>query len=114
MAAYRTAYQLREQRIKDMGQELGLIYDALTNEVAWLHAKWNQYRQLYAHSPERVALLNEVGGHFFGMVQDALFESVILQVSRVTDPPQSVRKKDNLSLQGLSGTIPDRALAAKV
>lgn len=113
MVGYRTPEQLREQHIKDMGPELGPIYNALTNDVTWLHAKWNQYRQLYAHSPERVTLLNEVGGFFFRIVQDTLFENVALHVARLADPPRT-RNKDNLSLQRLSEAIHDSALAADV
>lgn len=96
-----------------MGPELGPIYHALTNEVAWLHAKWNQYRQLYAHSAERVALLNDVAGHFFGIVQDVLFEDVLLHLARLTDPLQSIGK-DNLSLQRLPEAVPNPAVAADV
>ena len=65
-----SAEQVREKHLRNMGPELGPIYHALWNEVAWLHTKWNQYRQLYAHSPERVTFLNGVASHFFGVVQD--------------------------------------------
>jgi hypothetical protein len=68
-----------------MGADLGTVYNALWNDAVWLHAKWNLYRQLYAHSPERVALLAKVAGHFFGVIQDAVFEDVLLNLARLND-----------------------------
>lgn len=113
MAGYRSPEQVREQVLHDMGPELGSIYYTLANEVSWLHEKWNQYRQLYAHSAERVTLLNQVAGHFFGIMQIVLFEDILLHLARLTDPPQSAGK-DNLSLQRLLKNIPDPAVAADV
>lgn len=95
--------QVREKHLRDMGPELGPVYHALWKEVAWLHAKWNQYRQLYAHSPERVAFLNRVASHFFGVVQDTLYDDILLHLARLTDPPKSGR---NLTLQRLPKIAP--------
>ena len=97
-----SAEQVREKHLRDMGPELGAVYNALDRDVAWLHAKWNQYRQLYARSPERIALLNQVAGHFFGVVQDTLFEDVLLHLARLTDPAKSVGN-ENLTLKRLVG-----------
>ena len=41
-----------------LGATLGPLYHALNKEVTWLHAKWLEYRKLYAESEERVDLLN--------------------------------------------------------
>lgn len=113
MAEHISAEQVLEQHIRDMGTDLGTLYNVLTNEVAWVHAKWAQYQQLYARSPERIALLNEAAGHFFGIIQDALFEDVILHLARLTDPPQSMRK-DNLTLCRLPTLISHTQLRAGV
>src|SRR5207249_4795011 len=104
MGEYKSAEQVLEQHIRDIGAELGALYNALTNEVAWVHAKWSQYQQLYARSPERIAFLNEVAGPFFGVIQDALLEDVVLHLARLTDPPKSMGK-DNLTLQRLPALI---------
>jgi hypothetical protein len=110
MAAELSAEQVREKHIRDMGPELGPVYHELSDEVAWLHAKWNQYRQLFGHSEERVDLLNRVGGHFFRIVQDALWDNVILHIARLTDTITSGPKsspKDNLTLRRLPEVIPN-------
>ena len=105
--------QVREKHLRDMGPELGPVYNALDNDVAWLHAKWNQYRQLYAHFPERVALLNQAAGHFFGVIQHTLFEDVLLHLARLTDSPKSVGK-ETLPLQRLPELVKDSGLSAEL
>lgn len=113
MAEHKSAEQVLEQRIRAMGIDLGTLYHALTNDVAWVHAKWDQYQQLYMHSPERITLLNSVAGAFFGIMQDTLFESVILHLARLIDPPQSMGK-DNLTLRRLPAVISNEPLRVKV
>ena len=113
MSEYLSAQQVRQMHISDMGAELGAVYHALWIEVAWLHAKWNQYRQLFAHSPERVALLNRAAGNFIGIVQDTLYDDVLLHLSRLADPPKSVGK-DNLTLRRLPELVTDSALAMEL
>jgi AbiU2 len=102
---------IRNERIRDMGTELGTVYDLLWKDGVWLHAKWRLYRQLYANSPERVAF--KAAGHFFGAIQRTLFEDVILNLMRLNDPLKS-GSKDNLALRRLPGLITDESLASKL
>jgi AbiU2 len=111
--AEESAEQVRKRHLRDMGPKLGAVYHALWNEVAWLHAKWDLYRQLYARSPERIAFLNKVASHFIGVLQDTLYDDVLLHLSRLTDPPSS-GKYDRLSLQALPERVPEVALASEV
>lgn len=104
-----TDEQRLERSIRDMGSELGPVFHELSNDLIWLHAKWIQYRQLFGHSEERVNILNEVGGHFFKIVQDALWDDAVLSISRLTDQPQSMGK-DNLTFLLLPGMIKDTSL----
>jgi hypothetical protein len=113
MAEEQSANQVREKHLRDMGPDLGPVYHELWNEVTWLHAKWNQYRQLFGHSRQRVELLNEVASHFFRIVQDALWDDVILHLARLTDPLRS-RGKANLSLRKLPEVISDATLKKDV
>jgi len=105
--------EIRERDIRDMGPDLGSVYNALTNEITWLHAKWIQYRQLFACSPERIAILNETAGHFFRVIQDSLFEDVVLHLARLADSPKSLGR-DNLCLQRLSSLVIDPHLAGEL
>ena len=72
-----------------MGPRLGPVYNALWNEVAWLHAKLHEYKQLYGEKPARLELLNRAAGLFFRIVQDTLWEDTLLYLARLTDPPRS-------------------------
>lgn len=96
-----------------MGDELGRLYSALWQEVAWIHSKWAQYVVLFGTKPERVELLNKAAPAFFRLVQDTLWENVILHIARLTDSPQSVGKP-NLSIKRLSALIPDLTLRNKI
>src|SRR5579862_352192 len=83
-----------------MGPDLGPVFFALFKEVVWLHAKWQEYRALFGHSPERVDLLNRNAAFFFRVVEDSLWEDVLLHISRLTDPIRS-GGNENLSVQCL-------------
>jgi hypothetical protein len=78
----------------------------LSNDVTWLHTKWAQYRELFGVSEARIDLLNRTAGHFFRVLQDTLFEDVLLHLSRLTDGAVTGRK-ENLSLERLVLLAPD-------
>jgi hypothetical protein len=105
--------QVREEHLRTLGPVLGPIFDALYNEVAWLNAKWNQYRILYASSPERISILNRTAGFFFRMIQNVLWEDVLIHIARLVDPLKSAGK-DNLTLLLLTTAIDEPLLSAEV
>jgi hypothetical protein len=111
MAESKTAQQVRDEHSERLGPTLGPRYFALYDGVVWLHAKWNQYRILFAESPERIELLNGVAGFFFRMIHEVLLENVVLHVARLIDPPQSgtKKKKDNLTLSRLKAAVEEKA-----
>jgi hypothetical protein len=91
-----------------MGEDLGRVYTALSTELAWAHVKWQLYRQLYAE-PGRVDVLNRTAGHFFGTLQRALFDDIVLHLSRMTDSPSTGRGKNrrpNLTIRRLPWLVP--------
>ncbi len=83
-----------------------MLYD----EVTWLHAKWLEYRKLYAKSEERLNVLNRTAGFFFRVIQEALWENVLLHIARLTDPPK-LGHFENLTLQRLPDAVSDQCLA---
>jgi|SRR6267143_192490 len=76
------------------------IFESLQEDVLWLHAKWKVYRQLFGTSEKRIAILNDFAPDFFQIVHDGLIYDVLLTISRLTDPAESV-KKENLTLDRL-------------
>ncbi|HTF45249.1 MAG TPA: hypothetical protein VK641_15185 [Terriglobales bacterium] len=99
-----TADEARAHCINRMGQELGEIYAALWQEVAGIHSKWAEYAALYGTKESRVNLLNRAAPRFARLVQDILWEDVVLHIARLTDPPKSMGKS-NLSVQSLAQAI---------
>lgn len=108
-----TAEQAKAKHILAMGDELGPIYDALWQQVAWLHRKWSEYVVLFGTKESRVVLLNQAAPSFARIVQDSLWEDVLLHIARLTDPAKSAGKS-NLSIQALAALITHSATKAAV
>ncbi|MBP5957939.1 hypothetical protein ICA16_19875 [Pseudomonas anatoliensis] len=109
----RSMDEVRADYISAMGQELGADFYELYVELVELHILWQQYRQLFGNTTDTVQLLNRTAGLFFKIVQDELWDSVLLGVSRMTDPPGSGKFK-NLTVQSLSLLITDYAVKTEV
>jgi len=80
------------------------IFDELRAEIVWLHARWLTYRDLYAESPQRVALLNKSAGLFFYIIQDLFLDELQICLSKLTDPART-GKHENLSLECLQAKL---------
>lgn len=113
MSTHLTADDVRAKNIAAMGAPLGALYTDLLNEVSWLHVVWHQYRVLFGTTPERIELQNETAGAFFGLLNDTLWESVLLHISRLVDE-RVVHYRDTLTLLRLPDLIQERELAVRV
>jgi hypothetical protein len=105
--------EVRDEHLRVLGPELGPLYYVLCSEVTWLHVKWAEHRKLYGNSPERVALLNEIAGLFFRVVQDVLWEDALLHLARLVGPPKSAGKR-NLTINRLAKAISEPVLKSQV
>lgn len=76
------------------------IFEAVQEDVIWLHAKWKVFRQLFGTSEKRIAILNDFAPDFFQIVHDGLIYDILLTMSRLTDPAET-SKKENLTLDRL-------------
>ena len=108
----RTATQAKADHVAVMGDEIGTVYSALWQEVAWIHKKWAQYVELFGTNPERIALLNRAAPSMIRTVQDALWEDVLLHLARLTDPPRSMGKA-NLSVRHLAALLVNSPIGPK-
>ncbi|HHK1701513.1 TPA: hypothetical protein ACQQVV_005818, partial [Pseudomonas aeruginosa] len=72
---------MRDDYIECMGSELGSVFYELSRKLVQLHVVWQQYRQLFGDSEATIALLNRAAGLFFRIVQDELWDSVLLGIS---------------------------------
>ena len=87
-----------------MGTELGAIYNALWQQRAWLHSKWAEYVDLFGTKESRVALMNEAAPRFFRIVQDSIWDDVLIHIARLTDSPKSAGRA-NLTIQRLPALV---------
>jgi hypothetical protein len=80
------------------------IYGPLFHDVCHLHRKWGIFCQLYGSGESIIALLNTAAPGFFRICEDLLADDVLLSISRLRDPKQTLRK-DNLTLERLVHSI---------
>ena len=91
-----TASTIRDQFIAELGSDVGDEFYKLY--VYWLEAtvQFKEYRVLY-DDKANVDMLNAIGANFFRNIQLIIQDSLILHITRLTDPPESGRYR-NLSL----------------
>lgn len=99
----------KKEYIVCMGEPLGKIFYALVNEIEWLYIKWKEYIVLYGTEKSFIDLLNKVAPLFFRVVQDLLFEGILLHITSLTDPPKSAGR-DNLTIQKIPELVSDQRL----
>jgi hypothetical protein len=104
MGSHSTADEVKQKHIEKLGHALGSLYHELWNELAWLYMKWEDYVVLFGTKPTRIGLLNKSAPVFFKIVQDSLWEDVLLHIARLTDPPKSSGKK-NRTIQCLPSLV---------
>lgn len=100
MSRHSTAEEVRREHIEILGNNLGSVFHELWNELALLYMKWEEYVELFGKTPSRTDLLNQAAPVFFKVVQDTLWENILLHIARLTDPPKSAGK-NNLTIQCL-------------
>ncbi len=108
MAENQSAEEVLKRYKEILGEEFAMLFYALHNEFTWLTAKWQQFQKLYETNQERIEVMNKTAPFFFRVVQFTLWESIVLQIARLVDPPQSVGK-DNLTIKRLPNYIIDES-----
>lgn len=76
-------------KLATTGYDTEKAFNAIVNEVYALHCGWSAFAQFFAHSPERVNLLNEVMPDLLGWLHEILIRNVFIRISRLTDPAAS-------------------------
>src|ERR1043166_2368582 len=96
-----------------MGDALGAQYSALWAKVVHLHIVWKEFVELFGTTDKRVELLNSAAGAFFRTMQDELWDSIMLHLTRPPDPPRSDNRA-NLTLRYLPPLIDNATLKERV
>jgi hypothetical protein len=100
----RTAEEAKAHYIEKMGEALGTQFVALWSEVEGLHVMWGEYVELFTQ-PDSVDVLNQTAPGLFRIIQVVLWEYTLLQIARLTDPPDSGKDKENLTILNLPGLV---------
>jgi hypothetical protein len=79
-----------------MGGDLGEVMAVLDNKLVELQV-WLQYRQLFGTNEDTVHVPNRTAGLFFQIVQDQLWDGVLLGIARMTDGEKREQKKTSPS-----------------
>jgi hypothetical protein len=78
----------------EMQSQARATFDSLDNEVIWIHAKWKVYRQIFAGDKDQIDILNRTAPFFFRVIQQSMFEDLVLALARLTDPPETYGKSN--------------------
>jgi hypothetical protein len=110
-----TGDEMKRRNVAAMGKTLGTQYTLLFQEVAALHLNWNEFFELFGTNDKRIERLNRAAPNFFQRLQEQQFETNMLHMARLTDPPKSVGK-DNLTVLNLPNLVgaADPALMAQL
>ena len=104
---------MKLRNVAAMGEALGEQYTILFQEVTALHLYWKEFFELFGTNDKRIDRLNRAAPGFFQMLQEQQFETNMLRIARLTDPPQSVGK-DNLTICNLPNLVGDPALKPRL
>lgn len=87
-----------------MDEESRKQYELLSQDCIQLHSDLEVFGYLFSESNDRVLLMNVTAAIFFKQLQKTLWNSLLLQLCRLTDPAQT-GNKNNLSLSFFLETL---------
>jgi hypothetical protein len=79
---------------------IGPAFLALSSDLIWIYARWLTFKELFSHSEERIALLNDAAPNFFYITEETLRDAVVLGICRLADPLE-MAGRTNLVLESL-------------
>ena len=84
-----------------MPPRIGVVYDALWQQVANLNLLWGHYRGLFIDGGEEAGkLMSRFAASFFLSYRGVLWHSLVLRLRRLVDPP-GVGERENATLTWL-------------
>lgn len=76
-------------------EEFERLFERITDQLTTLRLKWRIYRAFFGTNAERVDLLNSISGTTALILQDALYDDVILSLCRLADSAGEGQKKND-------------------
>jgi hypothetical protein len=104
MGSSKSSEEIKQEIIAILGKEVGSLYDSIYTGFLEVSFKWVEYKELFGTKESRLKILNDAAPFFFYIVQQILWENILLGICRLTDPPKTAGKK-NASINALSEFI---------
>lgn len=82
-----------------LGSEFGPDYLRLKHDYFELRVYWRIYRQLFGSSEKKSRFLFNISGLTFSVLENSLYQTCLLKISRLLDPETSGRTRENLSFR---------------
>jgi len=82
-----SAKEAEQARIDALGPEFGPLFRHIEIDLYSLRSLWRIYVSFFGTSKERVELLNQSSGLTAFVLEKTLFESALMALCRMTDPP---------------------------
>ncbi len=101
MSANLSPDQVREKHKAALPADTGALYHALYNSLTTAFLSWIIFKDLFAKSEARVALLNRTASTFFLVLSETLRRDVLLAIARITDSATSGRDQENATIDTL-------------
>jgi hypothetical protein len=102
---YRSDDEIKAECIARMDRRLGAISHRLYKECVWLHMKWREYVALYGVNTGRIDILNAAAPFSVRIVEDVVWNDVLLHIARLTDPPRTAQRRETLSIGQLPNFV---------
>ena len=82
-------------------QNMSREFLTFRDQCVWLQTCYNTYRALYESGADTQGLLTRSASRFFHDLNTILIEYVLLQISKITDPPES-QGRENLTVSNIN------------
>jgi hypothetical protein len=100
MATDQTAEEVLAEHMNVLGDDFGLLFNVLHNDLHWLYLQWFEFKALFSTNEKRIALCNQSAPLMFHLIQRTMADNVILSIARFVDSEHS-GGKDNLTIRRL-------------
>lgn len=87
-------------------ERFGAILKFCTLETARIKYELRIFRGLYSSDPRRVEVLNRAAPEIAQLLQDLLFDDIVIRLCRLLDPPEDRRGNVNFGLKLLIALAP--------
>jgi len=105
MPTIKTENQLREEKVAQMGVQLGELHFLLWKDLTWLHFEWDQFSELFGATSSRIDVMNAAAPRFFWSLERVLWQDILLSLSRLADPT-GTGGQQNLTFRRLLSLLP--------